>query len=53
LRTTGPDEIWHIDTTVIRMLAGTHAFLHAVIPLDHDVHPDVQPQGTLRILAVM
>jgi putative transposase len=31
LRTTGPDELWHIDTTVIRLLDGTHAYLHAVI----------------------
>jgi transposase InsO family protein len=31
LRTTGPDETWHIDTTVIRLLDGTRAYLHAVI----------------------
>jgi hypothetical protein len=31
LRTTSPDEMWHIDTTVIRLLDGTHAYLHAVI----------------------
>jgi putative transposase len=31
LRTTAPDEIWHIDTTVIRLLDGTRAYLHAVI----------------------
>jgi hypothetical protein len=31
LRTTGPDEIWHIGTTVIRLLDGTRAYLHAVI----------------------
>ena len=31
LRTTGPDEMWHIDTTVIRLLGGTRAYLHAVI----------------------
>jgi putative transposase len=28
---TGPDEMWHIDTTVIRLLDGTRAYLHAVI----------------------
>src|SRR5262245_26402271 len=33
LRTTGPDETWHIDTTVIRLVDGTRAYLHAVI--DH------------------
>ncbi len=31
LRTAGPDEMWHIDTTVIRLLDGTRAYLHAVI----------------------
>ncbi len=31
LRTTCADEMWHIDTTVIRLLAGTRAYLHAVI----------------------
>ena len=31
LRTTGPDGMWHIDTTVIRLLGGTRAYLHAVI----------------------
>ena len=31
LRAGGPDEIWHIDTTVIRLLDGTRAYLHAVI----------------------
>jgi transposase InsO family protein len=31
LRATGPDEMWHIDTTVIRLLDGTRAYLHAVI----------------------
>ena len=31
LRTTGPDEMWHIDTTVIRLLDGTRVYLHAVI----------------------
>lgn len=28
---TRPDEIWHIDTTLIRLLDGTRAYLHAVI----------------------
>ena len=31
LRTTRANEMWHIDTTVIRLLDGTHAYLHAVI----------------------
>jgi putative transposase len=31
LRTTALDEMWHIDTTVIRLLDGTRACVHAVI----------------------
>jgi transposase InsO family protein len=31
LRTTEPNEAWHIDTTVIRLLDGSRAYLHAVI----------------------
>ena len=31
LRTTRTDQAWHIDTTVIRLLDGSQAFLHAVI----------------------
>jgi putative transposase len=31
LRTTRVNEMWHIDTTVIRLLDGTRAYLHAVI----------------------
>ena len=31
LRTTRADEKWHLDTTVIRLLDGTRAYLHAVI----------------------
>jgi hypothetical protein len=31
IRATKPDEIWHIDATVIRLLDGSHIYLHAVI----------------------
>jgi putative transposase len=31
LRTTRSNEMWHIDTTVIRLLDGSRAYLHAVI----------------------
>jgi putative transposase len=31
VRTTRPDEMWHIDTTLIRLLDGTRAYVHAVI----------------------
>ena len=27
----GPDEIWHVDTTLIRLLDGSKSYLHAVI----------------------
>jgi putative transposase len=32
LRTTRADEMWHIDTTVIRLLDGIRAYLHAECP---------------------
>src|ERR687892_642356 len=31
LRATHADEVWHIDTTIIRLLVGTRAYVHAVI----------------------
>lgn len=31
IRASCPNEIWHIDTTVIRLLDGSRAYLHAVI----------------------
>lgn len=31
IRASAPNEIWHIDTTLIRLLDGTRAYLHAVI----------------------
>jgi len=31
IRAEQPDELWHVDTTVIRLLDGTKTFLHAVI----------------------
>jgi len=31
LRTTRPDEAWHIDTTVVRLLNGSKAYVHAII----------------------
>ena len=30
-RASKPNDIWHIDTTVIRLLDGTRVYLHAVI----------------------
>lgn len=31
IRASTPNEIWHVDTTLIRLLDGTRAYLHAVI----------------------
>jgi len=31
IRGTGPNDIWHVDTTLIRLLDGTRAYIHAVI----------------------
>ncbi len=31
IRADKPNEIWHIDTTIIRLVDGTKAYLHAVI----------------------
>jgi len=31
IRATRPNEIWHVDTTLIRLLDGTRAYLYAVI----------------------
>jgi transposase-like protein len=31
IRASRPNEIWHVDTTIIRLLNGTKAYLHAVI----------------------
>ena len=31
VRASEPDELWHIDTTVIRLLDGTKVYLHAVL----------------------
>ena len=31
MRTAEPDELWHIDTTIIRLVDGTRVYLHAVI----------------------
>ena len=31
LRTTAPNEAWHIDVTIIKLLDGTRAYVHAVI----------------------
>ncbi len=31
LRALAPDEMWHVDTTIIKLLNGAKIYLHAVI----------------------
>jgi len=31
VRATAPNEVWHIDTTILKLLDGTKAYLRAVI----------------------
>ena len=31
IRATRPNEVWHVDTTLIRLLDGSKAYLHAII----------------------
>jgi transposase-like protein len=31
IRATKPNEYWHIDVTIIKLLDGTKVYLHAVI----------------------
>ena len=31
IRASRPNEIWHVDTTLIRLLDGSRAYLHAVV----------------------
>jgi transposase InsO family protein len=31
IRSAAPNEVWHVDTTLIRLLDGTRTYLHAVI----------------------
>ena len=56
IRASVPNEIWHIDTTVIRLLDGTRAYLHAVIDnfsrrvLASTVSERFDPANTVAIL---
>ena len=31
IRASGPNEVWHVDTTIIRLLDGTRLYLHGII----------------------
>jgi transposase InsO family protein len=56
IRATKSNEIWHIDTSVVRLLDGTKAYLHAVIDnysrriLSWKVSPTFNPVATAEIL---
>lgn len=56
IRAARPNEFWHIDTTVIRLLDGSRAYLHAVIDnfsrriLGWKVTPTFDPAATAEIL---
>ena len=56
IRASRPNEIWHIDATVIRLVDGTKAYLHAVIDnfsrriLAWKVSDRLEPANTVGIL---
>jgi putative transposase len=58
IRASKPNEIWHVDTTLIRLLDGTRAYLHAVIDnfsrriLAWKVAANFDPVATAEILLV-
>ena len=55
-RATRPNETWHIDTTLVRLLDGSKAYLHAVIDnyarriLAWRVHESFVPAVTAELL---
>jgi putative transposase len=57
LRATMPNQYWHVDTTVIRLLDGTKLFLHAVLDnfsrriLAWHLAEKLNPLTTCKILA--
>jgi transposase InsO family protein len=56
IRASRPNQIWHIDTTLLRLLDGSRAYLHAVIDnfsrriLGWKVTPTFDPAATVEIL---
>ena len=56
IRASRPNEIWHVDMTVIRLLDGTRAYLHGVIDnfsrriLAWKVSPTFDPDCTAELL---
>ena len=57
IRATKPNEYWHIDVTVIKLLDGTRTYLHAVIDnfsrriLAWRLAPRLEPKTTCLVLA--
>jgi transposase InsO family protein len=56
IRATKPNEAWHVDTTIIKLLDGTTAYLHAAIDnysrkiLAWTVADTMSPSSTYRVL---
>jgi len=56
VRATAPNEIWHIDTTILKLLDGTKAYLRAVIDnysrkiLAWTVTAQLEPMATCQVL---
>jgi len=56
VRATQPNEAWHVDTTIIRLLDGTRAYVHAVIDnfsrriLAWTVAARLEPTTTCQVL---
>ncbi len=56
LRASTPNEAWHVDVSIVRLLDGTRAYLHAVIDnfsrriLAWKVADHVDPMNTCRVL---
>lgn len=57
IRAAAPNEWWHVDVTIIRLLDGTRAYLHAVVDnysrriLAWTLEPRLCTEGTRKILA--
>lgn len=57
VRAERPDEAWHVDTTIVRLVDGTRAYVHAVIDnfsrriLAWTVTERMDPRSTCAILA--
>jgi len=56
IRASKPNDVWHVDTTIVRLLDGTRAYLHAVIDnfsrriLAWKVSATLEPAATAEIL---